>query len=89
LDSIPLEEIAKNLKSLSWDILSLLSRNESMSCSDIKAKLKLTQPKSTAEISRLEGALLIESSREDDDKRFLKYKLTEYGISVLKYRNKG
>lgn len=86
LETINLEDIAKRLTPISWDILQLLSKADGLSCIDIKNKLKLSQGKYSIEIARLEGGLLVDSTRGDTDKRYSYYKPTDNGLNILKYR---
>jgi len=87
ITSISLEEISKRLNVLSWDILRMLNKTEYLRYSEIKTKLKVSQDKASMEIARLEGACLIESQRDEVDKRILKFKITDYGISILNMAN--
>ncbi len=86
MEYVSLEEIAKNLNSISWDILSLLSKKENLSLDDIKSKLNLSSMKIYKEISRLEGGVLINSKKDSQDWRRLNFNITEYGIKILKYK---
>lgn len=83
---IQLEDIAAALNNISWDILSMLSKTESLSYSEIKKKLNVSQDKASKEIARLEGGLLIKSKRDDIDSRLLKFSLTDNGLDIIKYR---
>ena len=68
-DSINLQDIKKNLTSLSIDILEMLKKSESLSYKQIKEQLNVGQNKASKEIARLEGALLIETKKSDIDGR--------------------
>lgn len=83
-DSINLQDIKKNLTSLSMDILEMLKKSESLSYKQIKEQLNVGQNKASKEIARLEGALLIETKKSDIDGRENKLSLTEYGYKILK-----
>ena len=85
MDSIPLQEIAHKVNSTGWDILQLLSKTEEMSRTDIETKLHLTQFKGAEQIARLQSACLIDYSR-DEDFRYKKFKLTNYGLEILKLK---
>lgn len=84
--SIDLQDIAKILNPISWDILTMLSKTETLSYSEIRNKLKLSQEKASKEIARLEGGLLIISKRDDIDSRHLNFRLTEHGIDIFKIK---
>lgn len=86
VEVIAIKEIASKLNSISWDIISMLSKAEYLSYSDIKKKLNISQNKVTKELARLEGALLIEYRRDEIDARILKFNITNYGTSIIKYR---
>lgn len=86
MDTIALEDISKNLNSISWDILKMLSKTEFLSYSEIRNKLGISQEKTSKEIARLEGALLIGSKRDEIDQRVLKFYLTENGLKILNYK---
>lgn len=87
MGSIPLEDIAKNLSPISWDILKMLQKSEYLSYSEIKNKIGVSQEKASKEIARLEGALLITSRRDEIDQRILKFSLTENGLEILNYKS--
>lgn len=86
-DVIALKDIAKNLNSISWDILDILSKKENIKYNELKKILKISQEKAYKEIARLEGALLIFSKQDDRDKRILRFNITENGLKILNYRN--
>jgi len=86
MGSISLDDIAKNLNLISWDILKMLSKNEFLSYSQIKEKIGISQEKTSKEIARLEGALLINSRRDDIDQRVMKFSLTENGLKITEYK---
>lgn len=86
MQHISLEDIAKNLNSISWDILKMLSKTEAMSYSHIKNKIGVSQEKTSKEIARLEGALLIDSKRDEIDGRILNFSITEYGLNILNHK---
>lgn len=84
MDSILLEDIKQKLNSISFDILQMLSKNETLTYSQIKDKLKVSQHKITREIARLEGALLIEGKKSEFDGREIIFNLTINGQKILK-----
>lgn len=86
MDSILLKDIAKSLNSVSWRILEILENEDQVSYTDIKAKLGVSQNKAAKEIARLEGALLIESKKDDIDSRVYNFKLTSNGEKILKLK---
>ena len=85
-DAILLKDIAQRLNSISWDILTLLYKTEELSYSEIKNKLKVSQDKASKEIARLEGALLVDSRRDDIDTRYIKFKITDNGMNIMQHR---
>lgn len=87
-ENITLSEVAKELNSngVCWDILFHLSRYESMSFSEIQAKVHMKRQKMDKEIARLEGPLLISSVRDSVDKRVVRYSVTINGLNILKYK---
>lgn len=86
---ISLENVAEGLNSISWDILSILNKNEEISYMEIKNKLKISQEKANREIARLEGARLVKTYKDDINARVKKFRLSEYGLEILKIKNKG
>ncbi|WP_031368487.1 winged helix DNA-binding protein [Clostridium botulinum] len=78
-----LKDIAKGLNNISWDILSMLKANEKLSYGNIKDKLNISQNKVSKELARLEGALLIDSKRDEVDARVYVFTLTENGFKIL------
>lgn len=86
-DYIALKDIAKGLNNISWDILEMLKRNEKLSYGDIKDKLGISQNKVTKELARLEGALLVETKRDEIDSRIYNFTVTTNGIKILELRN--
>lgn len=78
-----LTDIAKGLNNISWDILSMLKANEKLSYGNIKDKLNISQNKVSKELARLEGALLIDSKRDEIDARVYVFTLTENGFKIL------
>lgn len=85
-DSVSLEEIAKNTTEIGWDVLDFLSKVERVSISELFKKLKLTYPKGTNELNRLEGGLLVSYSKTSSDKRTLHIQISNYGLKLLDYR---
>jgi DNA-binding MarR family transcriptional regulator len=85
--SIPLTEIAANLNEVSWDIIDILTKNETLGYNDLRSKLGLSQEKVNSEIARLEGALLISSKVDVKDRRRILFNLTNYGLSISKSKN--
>lgn len=85
-DSILLQDIARCLNTVSWDILDMLSKNERLSYGEIKDKLKISQNKVSKEIARLEGALLICSTRNSIDARVNNYEISKNGMNILKLK---
>lgn len=81
---IDYEVISKNVTSVGWDILKLLSKFESLKISEIRTRLKLEQVKTQIELARLEGAVLITQTRSEEDKRAINYQLTDHGLDILK-----
>lgn len=84
--SIPLTEIAGNLNEVSWDIIDILTKNESLGYNDLRTRLGLSQEKVNSEIARLEGALLITSKVDVKDRRRILFSLTSYGLKILKHK---
>lgn len=85
-DSIQLKDIANNLNAISWDILKMLEKNEELTYSQIKEKLNVSQVKAAKEMVRLEGAILIDGERDKIDSRVLRFRLTEHGLNILKFK---
>lgn len=85
MDSIPLQAIAQKVNSTGWDILQLLSKTEEMSRTDIETKLHLTQFKGAEQLAMLYSACLIDYGRGEDF-RFKKFRLTNYGLEILKLK---
>lgn len=85
-DIIRLADIAKALNSISWDILKMLTKNESLTYSQVKTKLGVGQTKATNELNRLRGALLIQANRDELDARILHFSITDNGMKILKYK---
>lgn len=88
-ESVFLKDIAVKLSSVSWDIIEMLYKSKYLTYKDIRDALGGKQDKANKEIARLEGAMLIESKKDDDDERKKIFTLTEYGISILKYKESG
>jgi DNA-binding MarR family transcriptional regulator len=86
-DVIKLEDVAKGLNSISWDVLKMLTKNESLTYSQIKTKLGVGQNKATNELNRLRGAILIQDKRDEMDARILHFSITDYGMKILKYKD--
>lgn len=86
MSSILLEDIAKGLNQINWDILKFLSKSEYLSYSEIKKRLGVSQDKASKEIARLEGALLLKSQRDEIDQRVVKFFITEHGLKILNYK---
>lgn len=87
-DSIHLSDIADKLSSICWDILNMLSQREYLTYTEIKNSLKLSQEKSSKEIARLEGALLVDSKRDNVDERVRKFYLTIHGTNIIKFKTR-
>lgn len=85
-ENISIQDIAKKLNPISWDILKMLEKNEDLTYTQVKEKLSVSQEKAAKEIIRLEGGLLIESERDKIDARVLRFKLTEHGVNIIKYK---
>jgi DNA-binding MarR family transcriptional regulator len=85
-ESILLQDIAKKLNPISWDILRMLEKNEDLTYTNIKERLSVSQEKAAKEIIRLEGGILIESERDKIDARILRFRLTEYGLNIIQYK---
>lgn len=83
---ILLKDIAKQLNPISWDLLQILNKTEMISYSELKKKLNLSQSKVSKELARLEGALLVNSERDNVDQRVIYFKLTAAGCKILNYK---
>ncbi|HEX9058888.1 MAG TPA: helix-turn-helix domain-containing protein [Clostridia bacterium] len=83
---IPLKDIAQKLSPMCWEILNMLSDNDSLTYTEIKAKFGISQEKISKEISRLEGALLIEFTRDYKDERTKKFRITNYGSNIMRHK---
>lgn len=86
LDAIQIKDIAAILNTIDWDILEMLNRCEKLSYSDIKSKLNISQNKISKELARLEGALLIETKRDEVDSRMYNFSITQYGTKILDFK---
>lgn len=86
LDAILIKDIAAILNAIDWDILEMLNRCEKLSYSEIKSKLNISQNKISKELARLEGALLIETRRDEVDSRMLNFSITQYGTKILSFK---
>jgi len=86
---IPLNEIVGGFGPDTWNLLSCIKENPGLSHRDLRTQLNFSQPRTEKELSRLEGALLIKTDRNPEDKRLTIYKITEYGEEALTIKPKN
>jgi len=84
MDTIKIEDIAKELNEISWDILAILSTKEALSYKEIREFTGISQEKCNKEMARLEGGLLIKSHRDAKDKRHLIFQISSVGLKAMK-----
>lgn len=84
--TVPLENIAKGLNDLSWDILHYLSRFESVYREELLKTFAVDKSKLSKEIARLQGGCLITESCDPLNNKKKLYSITELGIDALKFR---
>lgn len=72
--------IISRVSPVGWDIVSLLSKVESMSRSDLVAKLSLKPVQGQIELSKLLSAGMIDESSDPNDNRRLFYNLSAFGL---------
>lgn len=85
-DSV-LEEIKSRLNPVSWNMLEILSEKQSLSLVNLMNLSKLNQAKFYSELSRLDGAVLIDQSRDEVDGRQKKVSINANGLAILKLRS--
>ena len=86
---IPLEEIIMGFGPDTWNLLQCIEQHPGLSHRDLRLQLNFSQPRIEKELSRLEGALLIKTDRNPEDKRLTIYKITEYGKEGLKINSQS
>lgn len=84
-DSV-LDVIKDRLTTVSWSMLEILSKGDSLSHVHLMNLSKLPQAKFYKELSRLDGAALIDQDRDIIDGRQKKVSINENGLALLKLR---
>lgn len=85
--SVPLENIAEKLTPISWDILDILNKNESLNFKQLNERLELRAEKLSKELTRLEGGCLIICKRKFTDFRKLEIKISNFGLDIIKIKH--